>query len=86
MKRRSFLGLLGLLPVAIKAVVNKPAEPATEAGKFWMSDGTGSCSWQAVEYAGELRHMDSDMYQQIIKRVSETNPYAELFEPKKFLP
>ncbi len=48
MKRRSFLALLGLLPVALKAAVQKAPEPVKKADPFIhpfsLSDGTGSCS------------------------------------------
>ena len=89
MKRRSFLGLLGLLPVAIKAVVAKPVEPkpAKENLGYWMSDGTG--------YATQLRFTTkpltwddlNEIYQkEICKQVARTNSYADLFSHQKFKP
>lgn len=85
MKRRSFLALLGLLPVAIKAVVANPPEPKKLPLGRWMSDGTGSCNFDPLNYEGEIQWINADQFQkEIVERIARSNPYADLFRQNTF--
>lgn len=85
MKRRRFLALIGLLPVAIKAVVTKPVEPKPNLGQ-WMSDGTGFSSLHFQTDPLTWDKLNAIYQKEIVKRLSETNPYVDLFESKPYRP
>lgn len=83
MNRRRFLALLGLVPVAIKAAVTKPVEQKPNLG-HWMSDGTGFNSMNLHPDALTWEKLNAIYEKEIVKRLSETNPYADLFESKPY--